>query len=53
MRDTGPDVAKSTIDTMLDSFLEKTDTDDLAPVDTKSPQPVQAGPVAMYAPAKN
>ena len=53
MRDTGPDVAKSTIDTMLDSFLEKTDTDDLAPVDTKSPQPVQAGPVALYAPAKN
>jgi hypothetical protein len=53
MRDTGPDVAKSTIDTMLDSFLEKTDTDDLAPVDTKSPQPVPAGPVALYAPAKN
>ena len=53
MRDTGPDVAKSTIDTMLDSFLEKTDSDDLAPVDTKSPQPVQAGPVALYAPAKN
>jgi hypothetical protein len=53
MRDTGPDVAKSTIDTMLDSFLEKTDTDDLAPVDTRSPQPVQAGPVALYAPAKN
>ena len=53
MRDTGPDVAKSTIDTMLDSFLEKTDSDDLAPVDTKSPQPVAAGPVALYAPAKN
>jgi hypothetical protein len=53
MRDTGPDVAKSAIDTMLDSFLEKTDTDDLAPVDTRSPQPVQAGPVALYAPAKN
>ena len=53
MRDTGPDEAKSAIDTMLDSFLEKTDTDDLAPVDTRSPQPVQAGPVALYAPAKN
>ena len=53
MRDTGPDEAKSQIDTMLDSFLEKTDTDDLAPVDTRSPQPVQAGPVALYAPAKN
>jgi hypothetical protein len=53
MRDTGPDVAKSTIDTMLDSFLDKTDTDNLAPVDTRSPQPVQAGPVALYAPAKN
>jgi hypothetical protein len=53
MRDTGPDEAKSAIDTMLDSFLEKTDTDNLAPVDTKSPQPVGAGPVALYAPDKN
>ncbi len=53
MRDTGPDQAKSAIDTMLDSFLDKTDTDALSPVDTKSPQPIQAGPVALYAPAKD
>ena len=53
MRDTGPDQAKSAIDTMLDNFLDKTDTDALAPVETKSAAPIQAGPVALYAPAKD
>src|ERR1700743_1738726 len=53
MRDTGPDEAKDSIDNTLDNFLQSTDTDEPAPVDTKSPQPVQASPVAMNAPAKN
>jgi pimeloyl-ACP methyl ester carboxylesterase len=53
MRDTGPDEAKDAIDATLDQFLDKTDTSDIAPVDTKSPQPVQAGPVALVAPARN
>jgi hypothetical protein len=53
MRDTGPDDAKEAIDARLDQFLDNTDTSDIAPVDTRSPQPVQAGPVALVAPAKN
>jgi hypothetical protein len=53
MRDTGPDEAKDAIDATLDQFLDKTDTSDIAPVDTRSPQAVQAGPVALVAPAKN
>ena len=53
MRDTGPDEAKASIDTMLDQFLENTDSTDVAPVDTQSPQPVAAGPVALVAPAKD
>ncbi len=47
MRDTGPDEAKASIDTMLDQFLENTDNSEVAPVDTKSPEPVAAGPVAL------
>ena len=38
---------------MLDQFLENTDTTDTAPVDTQSPQPVSAGPVALVSPAKD
>jgi hypothetical protein len=53
MRDTGPDEAKDAIDAKLDQFLDNTDSSDLAPVDTRSPQPVQAGPVALVAPANN
>jgi hypothetical protein len=52
MRDTGPDEAKSSIQTMLDQFLDTTDSD-LAPVDTKAPQPVQPGLISLNAPAKN
>jgi len=37
MRDTGPDAAKSSIQTMLDKFLEDTDTSSLRPVPTKVP----------------
>ena len=53
MRDTGPDEAKDSIDATLENFLQSTDSDDLAPVDTKSPQELQAGPVALVTPAKN
>src|ERR1043165_8642745 len=37
MRDTGPDTAKSSIQTMLDKFLNDTDNSELAPVQTKTP----------------
>jgi hypothetical protein len=53
MRDTGPDEAKDAIDAKLDQFLDNTDSSDLAPVDTRSLQPVQAGPVALVAPPKD
>jgi pimeloyl-ACP methyl ester carboxylesterase len=53
MRDTGPDAAKDSIDATLDNFLQSTDSDDLAPVDTKSPQDIKAGPVALVTPDKN
>jgi hypothetical protein len=53
MRDTGPDRAKSSIQTMLDKFLAETDSD-LAPVETKAPPTMtDAGPVAPYAPVQN
>jgi hypothetical protein len=52
MRDTGPDQAKSSIEAMLDKFLDKADSD-VAPVDTTSPQILEPGPVALYAPAKD
>ncbi len=52
MRDTGPDQAKSSIEGMLDKFLDKADSD-VAPVDTTSPQILEPGPVALYSPAKN
>src|SRR3954465_1190629 len=37
MRDTGPDTAKTSIQTMLDKFLEDTDSSSLRPVTTKVP----------------
>ena len=54
MRDTGPDVAKSSIQGMLDKFLSATDSD-VAPVDTQSAPPkiLEPGPVALMAPAKS
>jgi hypothetical protein len=53
MRDTGPDNAKSTIQGMLDKFLDDTDNSALAPVPTKVPDLTDApGPVAMYKPTK-
>ncbi|NUR14066.1 MAG: alpha/beta fold hydrolase [Bradyrhizobium sp.] len=54
MRDTGPDIAKSSIQGMLDKFLSATDSD-VAPVDTQSAPPkiLEPGPVALMAPAKS
>src|SRR5205823_7268516 len=37
MRDTGPDAAKSSIQSMLDKFLEESDSGALKPVPTKVP----------------
>jgi hypothetical protein len=53
MRDTGPDEAKSSIQDMLDKFLD--DESPLKPVDTtKTPSVLtDPGPVALYAPVKN
>jgi len=50
MRDTGPDQAKSSIQGMLDKFLQEDSP--LKPVDTRKAPPVMtdAGPVAPYAP---
>lgn len=54
MRDTGPDGAKNSIQSMLDKFLGDTDSD-VAPVDTSSSPPkiLEPGPVALMAPAKS
>ena len=51
MRDTGPDEAKSSIEGMLDKFLENDSP--LKPVDTNMPKITEPGPVALYAPVKN
>src|SRR6202047_1123285 len=52
MSDRGPDNVKSTIQGMLDKFLD--DESPLKPVVTKtSPLMTDAGPVAPYAPVKN
>jgi hypothetical protein len=52
MRDTGPDEAKASIQSMLDKFLD--DESPLRPVVTKtSPLMTDAGPVAPFEPAKN
>jgi hypothetical protein len=52
MRDTGPDEAKSSIQSMLDQFLDRADSD-VAPVDTNSLKITQPGPVALNAPVRN
>src|SRR5256714_12331331 len=51
MRDTGPEEAKNSIQSMLDKFLINTDSD-VAPVDTRSapPQILDPGPVTPYVP---
>src|SRR5476651_1134149 len=51
MRDTGPDEAKSSIQGMIDKFLE--DDSPLKPVATDMPKITEPGPVALYAPVKN
>jgi hypothetical protein len=51
MRDTGPDVAKESIQNMLDQFIA--DDSPLGPVISKTPPLMtDAGPVAPYAPVK-
>jgi hypothetical protein len=51
MRDTGPDDAKNSIQSMLDKFLTDTDSD-VAPVDTRNAPPkiIEPGPVSLYVP---
>src|SRR5947207_12121775 len=51
MSDRGPDNVKSTIQGMLDKFLD--DDSPLKPVDTNAPKITEPGPVALYAPIKN
>jgi hypothetical protein len=53
MRDTGPDAAKASIQSMLDKFLSDNSDNDLAPVETTTPKITEPGPVALYAPVKN
>jgi hypothetical protein len=54
MRDTGPDNVKSTIQGMLDKFLNDSDNSEIAPVPTKVPDLTDApGPVAMYKPTSH
>jgi hypothetical protein len=54
MRDTGPDNVKSSIQGMLDKFLEDSDNSELKPVQTNVPDLSDApGPVAMYKPKGN
>jgi hypothetical protein len=48
MRDTGPDEAKASIQSMLDKFLSDTSENDLAPVETTTPKITEPGPVALY-----
>jgi pimeloyl-ACP methyl ester carboxylesterase len=52
MRDTGPDVAKNSIQSMLDKFLVDTDSE-VAPVDTRNAPPkiLAPGPVSLDVPA--
>jgi len=54
MRDTGPDAAKESIQSMLDKFLEDSDTSALAPMPTAVPDIATVpGPVAMTKPVTN
>src|SRR5438128_7488297 len=55
MRDSGPDAAKNSIQSMLDRFLDSTDTG-VAPVDTSKTVPkimTEPGPVTLYAPPRD
>ena len=54
MRDTGSDIAKSSIQDMLDKFLSDTDTTAVAPVDTKGAVAKfnDPGPVSPFVPIK-
>ena len=49
MRDTGPDGAKNSIQTMLDKFLNDTDSSDLKPVVTNKAPPIMTEPGSGYA----
>jgi hypothetical protein len=51
MSDRGPDEVKTTIQGMLDKFLE--DDSPLRPVPTDMPKITEPGPVALYAPIKD
>jgi hypothetical protein len=51
MSDRGPDNVKTTIQGMLDKFLD--DDSPLKPVETSVPKITEPGPVALYAPIKN
>jgi pimeloyl-ACP methyl ester carboxylesterase len=55
MRDTGPDKAKTSIETMLEKFLNDTDSSEIAPVPTKTPDVLAnaPGPVALSKPVPN
>src|SRR5712672_6964 len=55
MRDTGPDMAKSSIQTMLYKVLADTDNSEIAPVPTKTPDvlTLAPGPVALNKPVPN
>ena len=55
MRDTGPDNVKSTIQGMLDKFLNDSDNSEIAPVPTKVPDVLAnaPGPVALSKPVAN
>ena len=53
MRDTGPDAAKTSIQSMLDKFLADTDNSAVAPVDTRTAPPkigTEPGPVSLFVP---
>jgi hypothetical protein len=51
MSDRGPEAVKSTIQGMLDKFLD--DDSPLKPVETNRPEIIEQGPVALYSPIKN
>ena len=55
MRDTGPDRAKTSIQAMLDKFLNDADNSEIAPVPTKTPDvlTLAPGPVALNKPVPN
>jgi hypothetical protein len=55
MRDTGPDTAKTSIQSMLDKFLNDADNSESAPVLTKTPDvlTLAPGPVTLNKPVPN